>query len=239
MFPSARPTSVLSSLTCTIDYCWLELYKDGMSFTCDTQPPPQPFKRLMQLRFARQRAYLRKRIGRADRSGLSLPKIGRPRSHPLHQLAFCRLQKLNRRFLVWDDQRQKAYDQRLFAMALYDQRICSADSCDIAALKQEKQADFDRRMVVIYRFNFCSADVLGGSQRVDAPTQRFFQVTSLDIKESDTVLSSKLSDTALSERQRPVTPTVAVAEAPWPPSATIRSTPRCPGAPSFALRINH
>jgi hypothetical protein len=92
-------------------------------------------------------------------------------------------------------------------------------------------------MVVIQRFNFGPADVVGEGALVDSPMQHFVQVASLGAQEPDTVSSPshELSDAGLLERQRQVTLAVVMADVPWPSCATIRSTPRRPGAPFAVL----
>lgn len=199
-----------------------------------SQSPLQQSKRLMQLRFADRRRYLKK-LSRATRRNSSLPQVTRPRSHALHQLVLCNRQQLSRRRVIWDDQRQKTYDRRDFNKAQFDRLICSADPCHVAALEREKQADCDQHMVIIQRFNFSSADVVGGSALVDSPLQHFVQVASLGAHETDAVSSPSLKLPDISERQRQVVLAIVMADVPWPSNTTIRSTPRRPGAPSAAL----
>lgn len=202
----------------------------------DFQPPSKQSKRLMQLGFRDRQKYL-KGFSRACKDKSSIQRVARPRSDPLHMLALCHVQQLNRRRTIWNDQRQKEYDRRDRVKAQYDEQIRSADPCIVAALEQEARADYDRSMVVIHRFNFGPIDVVGGSPLSDSTMQHSAHAASLNIKESNQV---SLAELAQPEQQhRPADLAVLTAIAPWPPSATIRSTPRRPGAPSYALRINH
>ncbi|MEI7613270.1 MAG: hypothetical protein WCK63_10195 [Betaproteobacteria bacterium] len=122
-------------------------------------------------------------------------------------------------------------------MAWHDQQICSAEPCDVAALEELKQTDHDSCMVIINRFNFGPADVVGGSPLIDSAHQHYI-VATLDAKETDTATASsalELLDIELSERQRQTALAIVLAFTPWASNTTIRSTPRRSGAPSSAL----
>lgn len=194
------------------------------------QSRPQP-QRLSQLRFAKRQAYL-EGLSQAHPRNASTQRVARPSSHPLHKLALSNVQQLNRRRGIWTDQRQKQYDQRDCAQAKYCKQIRFADPCKVAALELEAQADYDRRMVVIRRFNFGPTDVVGGSPLADSAMQHSAYAASVGIQ----ITSPEL---AQSEQQQQPELAFVIATAPWPPGATVRSTPRRPGAPSFALRLNH
>ena len=166
---------------------------------------------------------------------LSLQQVGRPRSHKLHKLTLTNCQQLicqRRNLFKWQ---RKAYDSRDIANERYDQQICSADPCDVAELEESKQADFNRRMVIIHRLNFSPA-AMAGEQPDESLLQHFVQVASLGVLDAETVSSPslKFSDTALSKQRRTALAKV-MANMPWSLNSTIRSTPRLPGAPSSTL----
>lgn len=191
---------------------------------------PQP-QRLSQLRFAKRQAYL-ERLSQARPRKASTQRVARPSSHPLHKLALSNVQQLNRRRGIWTDQRQRQYDQRDRAQAQYCKQIRSADPCKVAVLEQDAQADYDRRMVVIRRFNFGPTDAVGGSPLADSAMQQSAYAASVGIQ----VASPEL---ARFEQQQQLELAFVIVDAPWPPNATICATPCRPGAPFFALRLNH
>lgn len=187
--------------------------------------------RLWQLPFKEQLRY-RKGLSRATQCSLPCYRVAQPRSHPLHRVVLIQVQQLNRRRQQHNDQREKTHNLRDRDKAQYQDQIRVADPSVVAALEQEAQAAYDRWMLFIHRFNRGPADVLGGSPIADAAMQHSAYAASVSIQAASPELPQ-------SEQQQRQEFAFVISDAPWPPSATIRATPRRPGAPSFALRLNH
>ena len=195
---------------------------------------PYSGKRPMQL------SYSLKKRDKFDRHfELDLPpptRIDRPRSHVLQRLVLSNRQRALRCQEVWKEQREKAYDVRdKKVRAKYDQQIGSADPLDVPALQKLKHEALCRCQDVINRINRSSGLFMHVLDENRVPGLYFIQVATTGFWISQVVSRPSLEflDIALSERQTALA--TFLVYTPWVFSTTIRSTPRLPGAPSFAL----
>lgn len=171
--------------------------------------------------------FARRQRRRGDKASRCFTAL--PRSNPVQGLVVQRLQQLIWRRHVHSVVRDFVYGRRASSDAEFSRKIEQAMPEHVAALRQAQQAEFDRRMVVIRRFNFGPSDVVGSGLLFDGAVQ-----TSLQTSEVPGVADSDVTADLLIDEQHPgaACPPPPV---PWPPSATITSTPCRPGAPSVAL----
>lgn len=130
--------------------------------------------------------------------------------------------------------RERQYDRRDREQAQLQQKIASADPARRGALEQEAQRMFDCRMAEIHRLNFGCIDVPRSQAPLVIEAQQF-SAAAVEVfhQAAATLLPAGPLELARDAEQDLIT------ALPWPPSATIASTPRRPGAPSAALRLNH
>lgn len=154
-----------------------------------------------------------------------------PKSHPLHQLPLRIAQVMLHQRETWTDKREDAYDLKKRLDFYFEEQIRFADDACALALQKQMWIALNKIQAVIDRYNFGSIDVRETTVDGVAALQHF-DLTAL---QSNTDATREVSTSVQIHADSAFFET----DLPWPLDATIRATPRRPGAPSFALRLNH